>query len=80
MHKTNLSQGRSTGDDPPSSMAQRTIRKYPSMGLPAPVKLPYFRNTAELLGPLPTPSEIREASKVKLSPKRSGPRARKCLI
>lgn len=52
------------------------------MALPAPVKLPYFRAAAELPGPLPTPAEIRDASKSELSPRRSawGDSGGMCLI
>ncbi|KAH7148975.1 hypothetical protein B0J13DRAFT_674215 [Dactylonectria estremocensis] len=39
--------------------------------LPVPVKLPYFRDAAELPGPLPTAVEIRDSSKSDLSPRRS---------
>ncbi|KAI1501060.1 hypothetical protein F5X99DRAFT_409372 [Biscogniauxia marginata] len=41
------------------------------MALPASVKLPYFRDAAELPGPLPTPMEIRDTSTPELSPRRS---------
>lgn len=53
------------------------------MALPVPVELPYFRAAAELPGPLPTPTEIQDASTSELSPRRSaweGSNGGVCLI
>lgn len=52
------------------------------MAIPTSVKLPYFRDVTELPGPLPTPVEIRAATKSGLSPRRNawGDGGGVCLI